>query len=119
MKLKLTLTEKELKELIALQLGLKTDFEYELVKSPFELFMDKLNAGVGYFIDHPHLKIPFIKFLRELTRNTGVVTNEHNVLGLCEAKWAVENWNTFYHFLLTHKRMPEFEGQSSSTLTIK
>lgn len=56
-------------------------------------------------------KIPAIKALR-----VAVAEIDKTTFGLADAKWAVENWATFYAFIKSKGRLPKIENHWDKAL---
>jgi hypothetical protein len=58
----------------------------------------------------PSMKIAYIKALREAASPFVPTDRNSGIMGLAEAKWAVENWVQWTSFVRTNNRLPILDG---------
>jgi hypothetical protein len=101
MKIKVSLTKTELLDILSSHFGHTVeDAEIENVPSIAKIIRD----AVTQLAYQTTQKITAIKALRQLA-----VDNKwtENVIGLADAKWAVENFNEFITFVEKNHRLPK------------
>lgn len=101
---KITITKTELLEMLSKQLGLIVE-DVTICKEiePSSRLGSLLAIGKNV---PAHEKIAAIKALRAYASENGLVKDNGGTMSLCDAKWAIENWDKFSGFVIKHRRLP-------------
>ncbi len=101
--MKVSLKKTELLNIISKYLRVKVDaFEIELPGTEIVAALQKAIEGLDYTGSQ---KIAAIKAFRTVA--APFLANKGDVVGLADAKWAIENWEKLLKFVGDNARLPE------------